>query len=207
MLRIADEILRSRVKGDIIEAGVYKGGSTCKLSILAKVTGRKLWARDSFQGLPEPSDTDKVHFRSDGKEEVYHKGDFLGTLNEVKKNLEDYGEPGVVKLVVGWFNETLPKMRNKKFTLVFVDVDLYESIVTCIENLWPPLQTGCKFFTHEARHFLTIKAFSDKTFWRERFGINPPQFVGAGKGLSRLEPSLGYIQKSSHQKSGFFHRR
>jgi len=195
LLRIADEILRSQVEGDIIEASVYKGGSTCKLSVVAKLTGRKLWACDSFKGLPEPSDVDKVHLHSEGEEEIYHKGDYLGTINEVRKNLEDYGEPNVVKLVPGWFKETLPKMRDKKFALVFIDVDLHESIVTCIENLWPPLQSGCKFFIHEAHHLLTINAFSDKTYWRKKFGIDAPEFIGAKKGLSRLEPHLGYIQK------------
>lgn len=195
LLRIADEILRNKVEGEIIEAGVYKGGSTCKLSIVAKLTGRTLYACDSFQGLPKPSYIDKVHLHYNETQEIYHKRDYLGTINEVKKNLENYGEPSVVKLIPGWFNATLPKLKNKKIALVFIDVDLHHSMLTCIENLWPPLQRGCKFFTHEAHHLLTIKAFSDKTWWKKRFGIDPPEFKGAGKGLSRIEPCLGYIQK------------
>ena len=212
LLRIADEVLRNKIAGDIIEAGVYKGGSTCKLSIVAKLTGRQLYACDSFEGLPEPGTIDKVHSLSSGKEEIYHKSDYLGTMDEVKKNLKNYGEPSAVELIPGWFNKTLLGMKNKKFALVFIDVDLHDSFVACLENLWPPLQNGCKFFTHEAHHLLTIKSFSDKTFWQEKFGINPPEFVGAGKGLSRLEPCLGYIKKcapanKSLQKIGSKNRK
>jgi len=202
LLRLADEILRNKIDGDIIEAGVYKGGSTCKLSIAAKLTGRQLYACDSFEGLPELGTVDKVHFHSNGKDEKYHKGDYRGTMDEVNKNLKNYGEPSAVKLIPGWFNKTLPSMKNKKFALIFIDVDLYDSIVTCLENLWPPLQNGCKFFTHETHHLLTIKAFSDKTFWQKNFGINPPEFLGAGKGLSRLEPCLCYIKKCARRKRG-----
>lgn len=187
LLRIADEVLRNGIEGDIIEAGVYKGGSTCKLSIVAKLTGRQLYACDSFEGLPQPNGEERTA--------GYSQGDYEGTMDEVKRNVKDYGEPSAVQLIRGWFDITLPSMKNKKFALVFVDVDLYSSTVTCLKNLWPPLQNGCRFFTHEARQLSTIGAFSDKRFWQENFGINPPGFIGAGKGLSRLEPCLGYVEK------------
>ena len=51
-------ILLHSLNGDFIDAGVYMGGSTAVLmNILNKFEpcGRKVWAFDSFQGLPEPS--------------------------------------------------------------------------------------------------------------------------------------------------------
>jgi O-methyltransferase len=41
------------VPGCVVEAGCYKGGSTAKFSIAAKMAGRKLVVFDSFQGIPK----------------------------------------------------------------------------------------------------------------------------------------------------------
>lgn len=197
LLHIADNILRipSSIKGDIIECGVYKGGSTCKLSVVAKLTNRKLLACDSFQGLPEPQDFDKIHTHCNGKKETYKEGDYEGSIQEVQKNLERFGEPAYINLVPGWFNETLPRLDEKKFVLIFLDVDLYDSIITCLENLWTGLQPGMRLYTHEAHHELTIKAFTDAEWWQAKFNISPPAFIGGGTGLSWNMKCLGYVQK------------
>jgi len=199
LLHIADEILKvpNTVEGDIIECGVWKGGSTCKLSIVAKMTGRKLIACDSFEGLPEPEEHDRAHIHSNGKIEIYKKGDYATSIAEVKANLIKFGEPDSVELVKGWFHETLPKLKNRRARaiLVFIDVDLQESIKCCLENLWPILVKGCKFFTHEAHHVLTVKLLTDKDFWKKLGEYEPPKFIGALKGYGRLEPCLGYLRR------------
>lgn len=197
LLFIANELLRipTQLEGDIIECGTYKGGSTCKLSIVAKMTGRRMFACDLFSGLPEPKDFDARHVHFNGTVEIYRKGDWLSTPGEVQTNLEQFGESDVVELIAGNFRDTLPSLRWRKFALVFIDVDLYESIVCCLENLWPMLQPGCKFFTHEAHHLLTVQAFTDKHFWQSKFGMEPAAFIGGGTGLGMLKPYLGYVEK------------
>lgn len=191
LLFLADEILRisKNVEGDIVECGVYKGGNTCKLSIVAKLVGRKLVACDSFQGLPKPKDFDASHVLQNGSVHRYEEGDYKGTIQEVRSNLDRFGEPKYVELVAGWFEHTLPSLRSRKFVFAFVDVDLYESIICCLENLYPSLQSGCKLFTDEARHMLTIKAFTDREWWRRRLGTEPPAYV-----LSK-DIAYGYIEK------------
>jgi len=202
LLFIADEILSipAVVDGDIIECGVYKGGSTCKLSIVAKVAGRQVIACDSFQGLPEPRDFDAIHICRNGKKYVFEEGDWLGTVEEVRSNLKCYGEPNLVSIVPGWFYETLPNLRHRKFACIFIDVDLYDSIICCLQNLWPGLQVGCKLFMHEADCELTIKALTDCNFWETNFGIIPPKFNGAERGLRPSMRQLGYIEKSSFKE-------
>ena len=55
IVRFYNEILQlpENLKGCIVEAGCFKGGSSAKFSWLAKHTGRVLHIFDSFQGLPE----------------------------------------------------------------------------------------------------------------------------------------------------------
>jgi len=203
LLHIADEILMlsKDLEGDIIECGVYKGGSTCKLSIVAKIAGRKLIACDSFMGLPEPKEYDKVqiyiNINGKSKKAFFKRGYFHGTLEEFKRNLERFGEPEVVEIIPGWFHETFPRLREsgRKIVLAFIDVDLYDSIICCIENIYPMLQEGCKLYTHEAHHLSTIRAFSNMEVWKKLGESKPPTLVGALKGLGISKHSLGYIQK------------
>ena len=197
LLFIANELLRipADIEGDIIECGVYKGGSTCKLSVVAKLVGRRVLACDSFQGLPKPSDFDAVHVHCSGVEEFYNKGDYLGSLHEVRANLSRFGEPSAVDLIPGWFHESLPLLHHRKFVCIFLDVDLYESILCCLENLWPGLQPDCKLFVHEAHHELTVRAFADEVFWATKFGHPPLPFIGARTGLGPTMPCMGYVVK------------
>ena len=59
------------IQGKILECGVFKGGSTCCLSHICDYLGLELIAADSFEGLPT-----SVGY--------YGKGDFKGSLQEVK---------------------------------------------------------------------------------------------------------------------------
>jgi len=54
-------ILSLQVNGPIVELGCYKGGSTAKLSLISKLTSRKLHIFDSFEGLPDPIGIDRKH--------------------------------------------------------------------------------------------------------------------------------------------------
>ena len=85
--------------------------------------------------------------------------------------------------------------------MVFIDVDLYDSILCCLENLYPILQEGCEFFTHEARSLFTIKAFSNKELWKKLGEEKPPRLVGALTGLGLTKPFLAYIIKPKKPKS------
>ena len=55
------------VEGDVVETGVYAGGSTAMMLKFMLEKGascrRKLWAFDSFQGLPTPADQDQQQGR------------------------------------------------------------------------------------------------------------------------------------------------
>ena len=52
-----ENILRNGVPGDLIEAGVWRGGASIFMRAMLKaygVTDRIVWAADSFEGLPVP---------------------------------------------------------------------------------------------------------------------------------------------------------
>jgi hypothetical protein len=121
------------VPGNVLECGCFKGGSTCCLSWVCHRLGRKLIAADSFEGLPE----------SDG---YYGKGDFLGCLDEVRKNVEEFGRIGSVEFIKGFYAESL-KGFNENLMLIWLDVDLGRSVLDALAFTFPKLQKGGVLFS------------------------------------------------------------
>jgi len=176
--------------GVVVECGSYKGGGAANLSLVCAMCGRKLEVFDSFNGLPDPSESDRAHIIINANEiHAYSKGSWLGTLEEVKNNISKYGKINVCNFNVGYFKETLPKFK-KKCAFIFLDVDLTDSEEECIKNLWPLLENGCKLYTHEAPHMEIASLFFDKEWWKKNIGSAPPGLIGAGNGLG-LYPAKG----------------
>lgn len=181
------------IEGCVVECGSYKGASTSNLSLICALCNRRLEVFDSFDGLPEPSKDDVVHTCLGRKEvHTYAKGAWRGSLEEVKNNIRVHGEIELCNFNVGYFDKTLPGF-DKKCVLVFADVDLVDSLETCVNHLWPVLQDGCSFYVHEAPHFEIGSLFFDNEWWRDNCDSRPPGLVGAGNGLGLIPASDGFI--------------
>lgn len=191
-LLMATEIMKvpPSVTGCVVECGSFKGGSATNLSLVCELCKRQLEIFDSFAGLPEPSDMDQKHVLV-GSQEVhtYEKGSWCGTLPEVKGNITRYGNINVCNFNVGYFDQTLPGFQ-KKCIMAFLDVDLVDSLETCLKNLWPLLQDGCYLFTHEAHHPEIAAFFFGENWWRLNMKCTVPGLVGAGTGIG-LQPASG----------------
>jgi hypothetical protein len=118
------------VGGDVIECGCFKGMSAAYLSWACKFLGRKLYAADSFQGLP-PEITDA--------ERYYSAGDYAGSLDEVKRTVATFGCIDVVEFVPGFFNQSLPFL-NARLAMIWADVDLESSMNSVLSTLYPKLE-------------------------------------------------------------------
>lgn len=171
------------VQGDVIECGTYKGGSAANLSLVCRITGRKLKVFDSFEGLPAGEKGDRS-----GK--YYQKGEFAGTLDEVKLNIKKYGAIECCEFIKGWFNDTLPKL-NAPVLLAWLDVDLESSLHTCVKNIWPNLIDHGYIFIDEATDPDHISLFYSEKWWQKYFNCNPPGLIGAGTGLPLGQYYLG----------------
>jgi hypothetical protein len=191
-LLMATQILKvpRATEGCVVECGSFQGGSAANLSLVCALCDRKLEIFDSFEGLPEPSAQDKTHVLvQEGEVHTYAKGAFRGALTDVQDNVSRFGQIPVCNFNVGYFENTLPGFR-KKCVLAFVDVDLTDSLRTCLTYLWPLLQEGCCLFTHEAHHMEIAGLFFDEAWWTSNLHCKAPGLVGAGSGLG-LYPFAG----------------
>ena len=163
------------VPGDVIECGTWKGGSAANLSLVCRIAGRKLKVYDSFEGLPEGKPGDR-------EAKYYKKGEYLGTLNEVKSNIRRYGAIECCEFVKGWFEDTLPKL-DSSILLAFLDVDLEASLHTCVKYIWPNLVDQGFIFIDECVGTDYVALFYSEKWWQKYFNRTPPGLIGAGTGL------------------------
>lgn len=139
---IAD-IVDSQVPGDLFEAGVWRGGAAIFMRAALKVFGdsdRKVWAADSFQGLPLP---DALRYPADAGDPHHLAAALAIHLEEVKANFERYGLlDDRVHFLAGWFRDTLPSAPVEKLALLRLDGDMYESTMLPLEHLYAKLECG-----------------------------------------------------------------
>jgi hypothetical protein len=193
-LTMVSAILRipPAVPGVVVECGSYQGASTASLSLACELTGRRLYVFDSFEGLPEPSQSDRKHLvMSTDEIHSYERGAWSGSLDLVRRNIEKFGAIRTCEFVPGYFEDTLPKLAEP-VVFAFCDVDLRDSLKTCLRYLWPLLQDGCALFTHEAHHHEIASLFYDPGYWQTNLGCSPPGLVGAGSGLGLSPLKRGF---------------
>lgn len=139
---LAERAIAEGIEGDFIETGVWRGGACILMrGILAahRETGRKVIVADSFDGLPPP---DPAYPADDG--DTHHTFRQLAiSLEEVKANFAAYGLlDDQVEFLKGWFCDTLPGLRGRKFALLRLDGDMYQSTMDALTNLYDGLSVG-----------------------------------------------------------------
>jgi O-methyltransferase len=138
MQRCIVDVLNRNIPGDLIEAGVWRGGMTIFMRAVLmayQITGRKVWVADSFSGLPE---IDHEH-----ETFAWQRGDMAVSLETVRNNFARYGLlDGQVEFLKGFFSETLPTAPVRQLSILRVDADLYESTMDVLRNLYSALSAG-----------------------------------------------------------------
>jgi O-methyltransferase len=129
-----ETVVRDGVEGDLIEAGVWRGGASIlmRAALDALGDGRTVWVADSFQGFPRAQEeADPSEF------------DFLAVpLEEVRDSFARFGLEEGVRFVKGFFEETLPPLSGERWAIVRLDADTYEATWTALQSLYPALAPG-----------------------------------------------------------------
>jgi hypothetical protein len=128
--------------------------------------------------------------------EAFQSGDFASRLEEVERNVRRYGNSAVVQFVPGWYQESLGQLSRVPIACLFLDVDLQESIKTCLLGLWKLITPGCKVFVHDVNRAPVVEPFRDEEWWSNHLDSTLPELVGSGRGLGWQKRLLGYAVKS-----------
>jgi O-methyltransferase len=139
-----------KIKGELAEVGVYKGGSA-KL-IRESDREKKLHLFDTFDGLPEVGEIDKPFF---------HEGQFAASLEDVKTYLKSCKD---VYFYKGLFPLTAKPVENKIFSFVHLDVDTYESTTSCLQFFYPRMNRGGIIISHDYINAPGVRKAFDEFF-------------------------------------------
>ena len=138
-----EHICREGVAGDIIEAGVFRGGTLAVAAAQLRVSAqqhregdcarKRLWAADTFEGVPYVLDrTDEVA--------GWPENSYAAPVETVKATLHKLGLQGgdapTVTPVVGRFSESL-RGWTQPLAVVRVDADTREGTLEALEALYP----------------------------------------------------------------------
>ena len=138
-----EDVLTNDIPGDLIETGVWRGGATIFMRAMLKayhVANRKVWAADSFQGLPPPNPS---VYPADLGDKHYQISHLAVSLAEVKENFRRYDLlDDQVGFLEGWFKDTLPRAPIESLAVLRLDGDMYESTMDALTHLYPKLSWG-----------------------------------------------------------------
>jgi O-methyltransferase len=141
--RCVVDVLEREVRGDLIEAGVWRGGTAIFMRGLLAAFGandRRVWVADSFAGLPKPRPD---AYPSDAGLDYTIYPQLAVGMQQVKANFARYQLlDDQVCFLPGWFSETLAAAPIEAIAVMRLDGDLYESTMDALVALYPKLSVG-----------------------------------------------------------------
>lgn len=165
------EVLKHDVPGDVIEAGVWRGGACIFMRALLKAAGddrRRVWVADSFEGLPRA--VNEIDQGNEWASAAWQWRELVVSIDEVKANFRKYGLlDDRVCFLQGWFKDTLPTAPIDRLAIARLDGDMYESTWDSLSALYPKLSSGGFLIVDDYNSWRVCKEAVDE--YRHQFGI------------------------------------
>jgi len=153
---MALQVIGQNIEGDFVECGVGGGAQigAFKLALNESNSNRKIWAFDSYEGIPLAGEFDTeqagigaiTHDKfAPIQERLVSSGVTAHSVENVKENFAKWGlSIENIEFVKGWFQDTLPtyKEQIKKISILRLDGDLHESTLVSLQNLYPLVVKG-----------------------------------------------------------------
>ena len=137
-----EDVLTRGVKGEFVEAGIWRGGCVIYMALLAQYYGhdRMTWGFDSFEGMP-PLNTECPHEVTD----YLALTGLAVSMKEVLQGIQLFRLEGTpIRLVPGWLKDTLdpPPDDLQSISVLRLDNDYYESTKLSLNKLYPLVSRG-----------------------------------------------------------------
>ena len=127
--------------GNFVECGAFKGGASAMMAAVIKRYSRrprKLFAFDTFTGMPEPIECDR-HEGIAANDTGFGVGTLSAPIEEnIYRIAEQLKVKDILEAVPGLFKDTLPAYHTQigDIALLHADGDWYESTMDIFNNLY-----------------------------------------------------------------------
>lgn len=180
LLRAVEYVERRGVPGAYAECGVWRGGSILAMLLKLRDLGigdRDVYAYDTFEGMPEPSQHDVSRFGPPALDEwraaqeqrrrawpgVFDADVF--NLDAVRDLLDGSGYPRErLHLEAGRVEDTLPGRAPQQLALLRLDTDWYTSTRHELAHLYPRLVRGGVLLIDDYGHWEGCRRAVDEYF-------------------------------------------
>lgn len=182
LIRAIKYIEKNKIEGDIVECGVWKGGSImASLRTLKNLNSfdRDIYLYDTFEGMSEPTEIDES-FKGESasaayftKNEFWNRIECLSPLQEVQNNVKSINYPiERIHFIKGKVEETIPNnMIPEKIAVLRLDTDWYESTLHELEYLFPRLVKGGIIIIDDYGHWQGCKKAVDEYIERNNIEL------------------------------------
>jgi len=143
---------RAGIAGDIVECGVFKGGSVMMAALTLDTLGRRdrsIYLYDTFAGMTMPHDRDVDHTgraaraKFEKSRRASHNDWCFAPIDDVRRNVRSTGYPeNKFVFVEGDVEKTIPGTRPDTISLLRLDTDWYASTYHELTHLYPRLSRG-----------------------------------------------------------------
>lgn len=182
LLQATKYVIDNNIPGDIIECGVWRGGSMMAVALKLlkeKKFEKDLYLFDTYEGMSKPTDLD-VSFegkKADNQFEEYKKNEdsadwCFASLDEVKQNIMNTGyNTEKLHFIKGKVENTLPEYVPKQISLLRLDTDWYESTKHELTHLFPRLVSGGVLILDDYGYWAGAKKAVDEYFAQNKTQI------------------------------------
>lgn len=176
LIQAVNYIIKNKIIGDIVECGVWKGGSimaVAKTLLALKNYDRKLYLFDTFEGMPKPKEFDVASY--DNRMAIKQFEDLKINddssnwskieLDEVRNNVfsTKYNKENF-HFIKGKVEDTIPKFSPETISILRLDTDWYESTRHELIHLFPRLVKGGVIIIDDYGYWQGAKKAVDEYF-------------------------------------------
>lgn len=173
-------VVANGIKGDFVECGVWRGGSSMAVAMVLKELGdtsRELYLYDTYEGMSAPTeeDTDVFGRSAQPKFEDRKLGDdssewCRSPIEEVTRNIKSTGYPeDRIHLIKGKVEDTIPThMPAGDLAILRLDTDWYSSTRHELLHLYPRLVSKGVMILDDYGHWEGVRRAVDEYFEAEK---------------------------------------
>jgi len=177
LIRATKYIAENDIQGDIVECGVWRGGSMMVCAhVLQRLgnTTHTLYLFDTFEGMSVPTVKDKQFDGIPAEQLLSMAGKGTGIWchadkHDVMANLLSTGYPADnVRFVEGKIEETIPQTLPERICLLRLDTDWYESTKHALIHLYPRLVGHGVLIIDDYGHWRGAREATDAYFQQSK---------------------------------------
>lgn len=176
LLRSVRYLIDNSVPGDIVECGVWRGGSMMAAALQLRALGamnRNLWLYDTYTGMTQPTEEDREAVSGASAQALLDSTDVgdgnnvwcIADEDDVRRNMDSTGYPSsLLHFVKGDVVKTLPEQSPAHIALLRLDTDWYASTKSELEHLYQRLVPGGICILDDYGHWQGARQAVDEFF-------------------------------------------